>query len=138
MYKEIYLVDDEELINTIHALMFRKLGLEDRLRTFTNPELALDHLRFRENPEESILLFLDINMPEMTGFEFLEFMSLEELPQTIDVVIISSSIHPGDNKKVTTYSKYVRGHLDKPLTISDIKRLMGNELTMQNLAPTHA
>lgn len=138
MYKEIYLVDDEELINTIHALMFRKLGLEDRLRTFTNPELALDHLRFRENPEESILLFLDINMPEMTGFEFLEFMSLEELPQTIDVVIISSSIHPGDNKKVTTYSKYVRGHLDKPLTISDIKRFMGNELTMQNLAPTHA
>ena len=137
MYKEIYLVDDEELINTIHALMFRKLGLEDKVRSFTNPELALDHLRFRENPEEHILLFLDINMPEMTGFEFLEFMSLEELPQTIDVVIISSSIHPGDNKKVASYPKYVRGHLDKPLTISDIKRFLGNGSTIQNLEPSH-
>ncbi|RIV71145.1 response regulator [Flagellimonas aequoris] len=137
MYKEIYLVDDEELINTIHALMFRKMGLEDKVRSFTNPELALDHLRFRENPEEHILLFLDINMPEMTGFEFLEFMSLEELPTTIDVVIISSSIHPGDHKKVTTYPKYVRGHLDKPLTIGDIQRFLGNGSTIQNLEPSH-
>ena len=41
MYKEIYLVDDEELINTIHAIQFRNLGLEDNIRSFTNPELAL-------------------------------------------------------------------------------------------------
>jgi len=132
MYKEIYLVDDEELINTIHALMFRKLGLEERLKSFTNPELALDYLRFRENPEERILLFLDINMPEMTGFEFLEFMTLEKLPPTIDVVIVSSSIDTKDQIKSTTYSDYVRGYVSKPLNLRDLDQLLSGEKTFPN------
>ncbi|RUA15372.1 MAG: response regulator [Flavobacteriia bacterium] len=132
MYKEIYLVDDEELINTIHALMFRKLGFEDKLRSFTNPELALDCIRFRENPEERILLFLDINMPEMTGFEFLEFMYLEKIPPTIDIVIVSSSIDEKDNKKAATYTKYVRGYVNKPLASSDIAKFLGIEQSISS------
>nr|WP_321413612.1 response regulator [uncultured Allomuricauda sp.] len=127
MYKEIYLVDDEDLINTLHALMFRKLGQEEKVRSFTNPELALDYLRFRENPEERILLFLDINMPEMTGFEFLEFMYLEKIPPTIDVVIVSSSIDEKDSKKAATYTKYVSGYVNKPLSSSDIAKFLGIE-----------
>lgn len=138
MYKEIYLVDDEELINTIHSFMFRKLGLEDNIRSFTNPELALDQLRFRENPEERVLVFLDINMPEMTGFEFLEFLYLEKLPDTIDVVIISSSVNPEDAKKAITFPKYVKGYLNKPLGINDMERFLRNERTPGSFVPKHA
>lgn len=128
MYKEIYLVDDEELINTINAMQFRKLGLEDNVRSFTNPELALDHLRFREDPSERIIVFLDINMPEMNGFEFLEFMYLEKLSQNIDVIIVTSSITEEDIQRAKKFRKYVRGYINKPLQTKDIQKFIKVEM----------
>lgn len=127
MYSEIYLVDDEELTNMIHTMQFRKLGLEDRLRSFTNPELALDHLRFRDDKEKRVIVFLDINMPEMTGFEFVEFMFLERFPTSIDVVIVSSSISEEDYELSKKHTKYVRGYINKPLSIEHIKQFISND-----------
>lgn len=118
------MVDDEELINTINALQFRKLGLEDKVKSFTNPEWALDNLRFREESPEKIIVFLDINMPEMSGFEFLEFMYLEKFPQTIDVVIVTSSISEDDLKMSKKFKKYVRGFVNKPLKMEDIQKYL--------------
>ena len=125
MYKEIYLVDDEELINTVHALMFRKLGLEDKLRSFTNPELALDCLRFRENPEERILLFLDINMPYMDGWEFLaEFALLKpNLSKKIIIYMVSSSVSDLDINRAKEISD-VTDYIIKPITVDSFNALI--------------
>lgn len=124
MYSKIYLVDDEDLVNTINTLQFRKLGMEERVRSFTNPELALDDIRFSKNPEEKIIVFLDINMPEMTGFEFLEFMYLEEFPTTVEVVIVTASTNPEDREQAKAYSKYVKGFITRPLRLEHIEHYL--------------
>lgn len=124
MYSKIYLVDDQDLINTLNTMQFRKLGLEDKVRSYTNPELALDDIRFSQNPEERIIVFLDINMPEMTGFEFLEFMMLEEFPTTVEVVIVTSSINPKDQEQAKEYSKYVKGFISSPLKLAHIEHFL--------------
>ncbi|MDG1571941.1 response regulator [Robiginitalea sp. M366] len=129
MYSKIYLVDDQDLINTLNTMQFRKLGLEDKVRSYTNPELALDDIRFAKNPQERILVFLDINMPEMTGFEFLEFMMLEEFPTTVEVVIVTSSINPRDREQAKEYSKYVKGFISSPLKLEDIEHFL--QMTMK-------
>lgn len=121
MYKQIYLVDDEELVNTLNTIHFRKLGLEDKIKSFTNPELALDDLRFRQDQFQRTLIILDINMPEMTGFEFLEFMELEEFPTNNEVLIVTSSQAEQDKDQAATYAQYVKGFISKPLRLQDIE-----------------
>lgn len=80
MYSKIYITDDMELVNLTHQVLIRQLGLEDRVRSFTDPERALDDLRFNVWGTEPILVLLDIHMPEMGDFDFLEFMALEDHP----------------------------------------------------------
>lgn len=121
MYQQIYLVDDEELTNTINSIHFRKLGLEDRVRSFVNPELALDDIRFRKNQDVKTLILLDINMPEMTGFEFLEFMELESFPDSCDVLMVTSSENPEDKKRAEQYSQYVQRFITKPLRLEHLE-----------------
>ncbi|RDY58653.1 response regulator [Flagellimonas nanhaiensis] len=121
MYKEIYLVDDEDLVNTINAVHFRKMGMEEKLKSFTNPELALDDLRFRENQNDRTLVLLDINMPEMSGFEFLEFMVLENFPESVEVLLVTSSVLDSDRQEAKKYGKYVKEFIAKPLRIEHLE-----------------
>jgi len=123
MYSKIYLIDDVELVNLMHLVLLRRLGLEDKVISFTNPEKALDHLRFQETNSEPILILLDINMPEMTGFEFLEFMVLEEFPTNIDVVIVTSSIFDEDRTLAASFPKFVKDFVSKPLRTEKLEEL---------------
>ncbi|MGI9551847.1 MAG: response regulator [Aurantibacter sp.] len=123
MYSEIYLIDDMEMVNVIHQVLIRKLGLEDKVISFTNPEEALDELRFKKGKPEPILVLLDINMPEMSGFEFLEFMVLENFPQTIDVIVVSTSNSKEDRILAEQYPQFVRDFVTRPLTIRNLREI---------------
>ncbi len=123
MYRAVYLIDDFEVVNVLHRVLLGKLGLEDRTRAFTDPEKAFDELRSIVDDPGPILILLDINMPEMSGFEFLERMISESFPLCMDVVLVTSSISDNDKALAEQYPQFVRDFVTKPLKLETLERI---------------
>ncbi|MEZ4829724.1 MAG: PAS domain S-box protein [Bacteroidia bacterium] len=113
--KQIYLIDDDSITNMLHSKIAHIETPGTAVNAFSRATEALD--RIEKNIEKPDLILLDINMPEMDGWQFLT--ALEKLPKElisgIDIVVLSSSIFSDD--KIKAYSfPMVRDFYSKPLT----------------------
>lgn len=103
----VLLVDDNENDNFIHKRVIKKNGRVENVRVASDGLKALDYLQNlndykdpEENPRPNII-FLDINMPKMNGFEFLQaYKELEEGQKAeICIVMLTTSLNPDDLQK---------------------------------------
>jgi len=111
----ILLIDDDDDDNYFHQIIIRDMNITDDVKLVTNGLEALDFLKNVETPPE--LIFLDINMPKMNGWEFLE--EYNKLPadhkaNTI-IAMFSTSQNTDDKKKAEQFSN-VKCFQSKPLT----------------------
>ena len=92
--QRVVLVDDDSTDNFLHRRVLKRSGLVEEVIVFEEPEMALDYLQSIDHPIDVICL--DINMPRMNGFEFLEaYQELEIAKQRLPLIIIlSTSITP--------------------------------------------
>ncbi len=115
---KILLVEDDEVTNFITTSKLKNLGFNN-IETVLNGKLALDYLS--ENCPN--LIFLDINMPVMDGFEFLENKIKKNLCINIPIVILTSSSRPSDQELASKY-KNVIDYLEKPLNFDKIQIIL--------------
>ena len=112
------LVDDSEIDNLIHEKIIESTEFAENILIFDDGQEALNYLASHQETEEELpeIVFLDINMPEMDGFEFLE--DFEKFPDTVKnkckIIMLSSSISPKDIDRAAS-SRYVKKYLNKPL-----------------------
>ena len=116
------LIDDDEIDQRYYQRTLKRSGLVENIHAFTMATEALDFLL--QKKQRMDVIFLDINMPRMTGFEFLERATEELGDRFVDVVIImlTTSIDPNDRDRAQTYD-VVREFLNKPLTIEHVKHV---------------
>jgi CheY-like chemotaxis protein len=127
MEKKFILVDDDPINNTICEMTIELAQGKANIKSFTNPEIAFDYIKsfYPEIKDDETILFLDLNMPIMTGWEFLErFDNLPmEIKKHINIYILSSTID--DRDKDRSYAnKNVNGFLLKPLTKDVVTKIM--------------
>ena len=127
-YKRVLLVDDSKFDNIVNSRLIEKSELTEKLDIFVSGPKALAHMQeIAEAGENSSLqvpelIFLDINMPLMSGFDFLE--TFQQLPDWMTkgtrIVMLSSSINPEDRER-SMGSPFVADFISKPLTLEKLK-----------------
>lgn len=100
------------------------LHIADKIDSVISADDALDIIRKGLNDEPSLLpnlIFLDINMPIKSGWDFLlEYGELKKsLPHPIPIIMLTSSVYQHDRERALTYAE-VSDYTLKPLTVSDL------------------
>ena len=125
----ILLVDDDTINNFINEKLLKKLDCANRISVKLNGEEALNFLREECIPNPELcpeLILLDINMPVMDGFEFLERYKTLNFPNkgSVIIVMLTTSTNPNDTERLNKAG--ISGYINKPLTEEKIKILMGS------------
>ncbi len=128
---KVLLVDDDYISNFLNKLLIRDMNLADKTYFATNGEEALEFIKENctTNDGEELasdcldLILLDINMPVMNGFEFLEeFYKIENRNNNIYIIMLTSSSDFKDMQKAKNYN--VAGFINKPLTEEKINNIV--------------
>lgn len=127
----ILLVDDDEADNYIHQLIIESMNITDRIVTAESGREALDFIN-NENENLPELIFLDINMPAINGWEFLKKYNDLDLDQKDKSVIImlTTSENPKD-KEVAKEIPNVKAFRNKPLTRDALRDIINEHFNRE-------
>jgi response regulator RpfG family c-di-GMP phosphodiesterase len=125
-YKRFIVIDDDPINNLLCSKNIKKSVQDADVITFTEGEIGLNYIKsnFNEPNAGKTILFLDINMPSMSGWEFMaEFEKVNTaIKNQVFIYILSSSVNQSDKQKAQTHPDIV-DYIEKPLLIGVLNTL---------------
>jgi CheY-like chemotaxis protein len=122
-FKRILLIDDDQINNELNQLVLNIFGNVEETIVCENGSEALQFLKSHSKENLPELILLDIKMPIMDGFQFLDAAEkmCKDFTKRIPVYILTSSKNEGDIKKANEYD--IAGFLNKPLTFNVLEKI---------------
>lgn len=118
-------IDDDYATNFYHKIIVEESGVVDRFEFFQSPVKALDffqELNKSNSKSKPDYIFLDINMPVMDGWQFLEkYTEITDNPSST-IIMLSTSMNPKDTEKAEDID-IIHSFINKPLTVDLLQKL---------------
>ncbi|EOQ90232.1 response regulator receiver domain protein [Leptospira yanagawae serovar Saopaulo str. Sao Paulo = ATCC 700523] len=119
MNPKICIIDDDKIYQFTTKKIISNAGITGEVLIFSDAEHALEFLQKGSHTKESLpdIVYLDINMPFMDGWQFLEAIEplLPQFPKQVQIYLVSSSVDDADTERAAKIS-YVAGYIFKPFT----------------------
>ncbi len=128
MKRKIVIVDDDPTSNYISEFILSSMYHDLSISSFLDPLKALEKLPSLDLTQDSVIL-LDLNMPEMNGYEFVD--SLKERGTDCKIVILTSSKNLMDKEYSKKYHQ-IKGFINKPLSKENVQIICADIITRTN------
>src|SRR6187402_2637508 len=121
----LLVIDDDDINIFIIKKIVEKTGFDIQMIARNNGQQAIDYLNENIAQQKPLpkLVLIDINMPVMNGWEFIEAYEALGIEQQVDMYILSSSVYENDIEKTKSY-KAVKGFISKPLSMERLTELI--------------
>ncbi len=122
---EVILVDDDDIVLMMQRKMVSRCEISSTPIIFKSAVATLEYLNKPENLnniDKKYLILLDINMPLMSGWQFLDLIKEHPLYDQIHVIMVTSSIDQKDRRKAETYQRVI-DYIEKPVTLKHCQNL---------------
>lgn len=126
MSVQVLIVDDNPGVLFLHELMIMESNFSDNIMTFRKAQPALAYLQNRNKKSTNCVVFLDINMPQMNGWDFLKSLEKSDYGKGVYVVMVTSSINSSDRRMAASF-KNIIDYIEKPLNVDICKKLQKNK-----------
>lgn len=121
------LIDDNEADSYLHKIYIKKVHENCDILVFSEAEKALVYLEERLDSQDELphLVLLDLNMPKVDGWAFLERLGLLESDRKDDlnILVLTASLSPLDQKRSEGYP-FVKDFLSKPLSAASVRAML--------------
>lgn len=124
MIEKAYIIDDDEVSLFLTSMLLESGSYVRHVVSFESAEHALEKLKQEEIHAIPNIIFLDLNMPDLSGWEFLDLLSQQEQKyiNKCKVFILSSSVDTAEKEKAKSY-KLVTAFLHKPLDEDELTKV---------------
>ena len=124
-----FIIDDDKLYQFGMKRMLHHLTIETEIVQFYNGLQAIEYLQENKDKKNQLpdIIFLDINMPVMNGWQFLDsFVKLHLHPEKrITIYMVTSSVDNAEILKAASY-KEIKNYIIKPISIGSLKEVFNN------------